>query len=117
MTVDEYIQAQDPIFQQTLNELRAIIQSEAPQAEERISYQVPAYKYHYMLVSFGVTKNACSFYVQSPKLMKKMGDKFSGLKVSGVTIHFPPGKPLPEAIIREIVRERMLENEERAAKK
>ena len=116
-TVDEYIQAQPPVVQQTLNELRAIIRSEVPQAEERIAYQVPAYKYLYMLVSFGVSKKACSFYVQSPGLVKEMADKLVGQKVSGATIHFTPGEPLPESLIREIVRARMRENEARAAKK
>ncbi len=117
MTVDEFIAAEEPIFQETLNELRAIILSEAPQTKERIAYQVPAYKYHYMLVSFGVTKKSCSFYVQSPPLMREMADQLSGLSVSGTTLHFAPGEPLPEPVIRDIIRARMRENEERAAKR
>lgn len=111
--VDEYIARQETEFQETLRTLRAIIRSEAPDVEERIAYQVPAYKRHYMLVSFGVTKNACSFYVQSPPLVERMASELSGLRVSGATIHFQPGAPLPEAIIRKIVRERIREDDER----
>lgn len=115
-SVDEYVTAQDPAFQPTLEELRAIIRAEVPEAEERIAYQVPAYKLHYMLVSFGVTKTACSFYTQSPGLVRRMKEELKGQRVSGATLHFPPGEPLPEELIRKIVRARVQENEERAEK-
>lgn len=116
-TVDEYIAVQQPEFQQTLCDLRAIIRAEAPDAEERIAYRIPAYKLHYMLVSFGVTRKACSFYTQSPDLVARMQDELQGQQVSGATIHFPPGEPLPETLIRTIVRARIRENEERVAAK
>jgi uncharacterized protein YdhG (YjbR/CyaY superfamily) len=116
-SVDEYIAAQEPDFQQTLRELRALIREEAPDAEERIAYQVPAYKLHYMLVSFGVTKSACSFYTQSPALVEQMKEELRGVKVSGATLHFPPGQPLPEEPLRRLIRARIEENEARAAQK
>ena len=114
--VDDYIAAQPPAFQQTLQELRAIIRDEAPDAEERISYRVPAYKLHYMLISFGVTKSACSLYTQSPGLVKRLAADLQGQTVSGATLHFPPDEPLPEDLIRKIVRERIKEDEARASK-
>jgi uncharacterized protein YdhG (YjbR/CyaY superfamily) len=114
--VDDFIAAQPPTFQQTLNELRAIIRDEAPDAEERISYRVPAYKLNYMLISFGVTKSACSLYTQSPGLVERMSDELQGQRVSGTTLHFPPGEPLPEKLIRKIIRERIKEDEARASR-
>ena len=54
-----------------MERLRAIIQSEAPEAEELIAYQVPCFKDRYLLVSFGVTKKACSFFTMSPELVAK----------------------------------------------
>jgi uncharacterized protein YdhG (YjbR/CyaY superfamily) len=71
-TIAEYIAMQTGQFQPTLNELRAIIKSIVPQATESISYQVPCFKYHYMLVGIGVNKNFCSLYTMSPPLVKKM---------------------------------------------
>jgi len=114
--VDDFIAAQPPTFQQTLNELRAIIRDEAPDAEERISYRVPAYKLNYMLISFGVTNSACSLYTQSPGLVERMSDELQGQRVSGTTLHFPPGEPLPEKLIRKIIRERIKEDEARASR-
>lgn len=116
-TVDEYIAAQDLDLQNALYELRAIIRDAAPQAEERIAYGVPAYRLHYVLVSFGVTKNACSFYTQSPGLVEKMKEELRGQKLSGATLHFEPGSPLPEELIRKIVLARIRENEQRTTKK
>jgi len=113
-SVDEYIGRQPEPFQESLREIRAIIQSEIPAAEERISYQIPCFKYLYMLVGFGVTKNACSLYTMNPDLVAKMKDELKGVKYSGATIHFPPGEPLPEMLIRKIVRTRVKENEEKA---
>ena len=69
--MDEYVTAQAVAFRETLERLRAIIQSEAPEAEELIAYQVPCFKDRYLLVSFGVTKKACSFFTMSPELVAK----------------------------------------------
>jgi uncharacterized protein YdhG (YjbR/CyaY superfamily) len=116
--IDEFIAAQEERFHEPLRQLRSIISSEAPGAEERISYQVPTFRYqHYMLVGFGVTRSACSFYTMSPNLVKRMASELEGHDYSGSTVHFPPDQPLPEELIRTIVRARVRENRERAAAK
>ncbi len=112
--VDEYIAMQPDIFRPALERLRSIIKSTAPKAEEVISYQIPAFKFHYMLVGIGVNKKYCSFYTMSPSLVKAMKDDLKNVKVSGATIHFTPDEKLPIALIKKIVKERMLENKERA---
>lgn len=112
--VDEYIAMQPDIFRPALERLRSIIKSTAPKAEEVISYQIPAFKFHYMLVGIGVNKKYCSFYTMSPSLVKAMKDDLKNVKVSGATIHFTPDEKLPVALIKKIVKERMLENKERA---
>lgn len=116
-TIDEYIAMQPEAFQPTLHELRSIIKSVAPQATELISYQVPSFKWHYMLVGFGVNKKFCSLYPMSSTLTKKMADELKGIKISGTTLHFPPGEPLPADLIKKIVLTRMQENELKAIKK
>jgi uncharacterized protein YdhG (YjbR/CyaY superfamily) len=113
-TIDEYIAMQPGEFRPGLQELRSIIRSLAPQAEEMISYQVPCFKYHYMLVGIGVNKKYLSLYPMSSALTKKMSDELKGIKISGTTLHFVPGEPLPKELIQKIVTTRMQENELKA---
>ncbi len=113
--VDDFIASQPQEFRKTLEELRAYIKSLVPGAEEMISYQVPCFKYIYMLVGFGVNKNFCSLYTMSSNLVKAMKGELTGVKASGNTIHFIPNEPLPKTIIKKIVTARIKENEEIAA--
>jgi uncharacterized protein YdhG (YjbR/CyaY superfamily) len=115
--IDDYIAMQPQAFHETLHQLRAIIKSAAPEAEEVISYQLPAFKYHYMLVSFGASKQYCSLYTMSSTLTKTMKDELKGVKVSGTTLHFEPGTRLPVSLIKKIVKIRLNENKERAMMK
>ncbi|NHA02780.1 DUF1801 domain-containing protein [Mucilaginibacter sp. HC2] len=108
---DEYIAQQPASFRPTLEELRHIILTTVPQATEVISYQLPCYKYHYMLVGIGVNKKYCSFYTMSPGLVKSMTDELKEIRVSGSTLHFAPGEALPVELIRKIISERMMQNE------
>jgi uncharacterized protein YdhG (YjbR/CyaY superfamily) len=112
--IDEYIALQPAEFVPMLHELRSIIKSLVPQATESISYQVPCFKYHYMLVGIGVNKKYCSFYTMSPGLVKKLKYELKGVKISGTTLHFTPGEPLHVDLIKRIVTLRMQENEQRA---
>lgn len=113
-TVKEYIARQPEEYRATLEELRSLILSVAPDAEEVISYQVPCFKYHYMMVGLGVNKNFCSLYVMNPSLVKELKSEFKKGRVSGSTIHFEPGEKLPAALIKKIVKTRMKENELKA---
>ena len=85
-----------------------------PEAEERFSYQIPCFKLHYMLVGISAKKDACSLHVMSPALVKRMKQDLRGVPHSGSTIHFAPGEPLPESLIRQIVEARVGENREKA---
>ena len=116
-TIDKYIAMQPEPFRAGLLELRSIIRSLVPQAEEMISYQVPCFKFHYMLVGIGVNKKYLSLYPMSSALTKKMGDDLKGIKISGTTLHFVPGEPLPKAVIEKIVITRLQENELKAIAK
>ena len=116
-TVDEYINSQAAPFKKTLTELRELILSVAPEAKEMISYRVPCFKYHYMLVGIGVNKKFCSLYAMNTALQKELKEDLKGLRISGSTIHFIPGEPLPKNLIKKIVRFKKKQNEERVMKK
>lgn len=113
-TTNDYIALQPVQFRTTLERLRAIIKSVVPEADEVISYQVPCFRYFYLLVGFGVNKKYCSFYVMNPALLKEMKKELKDVMVSGSTIHFEPGTSLPVTLIKKIVKARMKENKERA---
>lgn len=116
-TPDAYIASQPQPVRETIEKIRALVWSIVPDAKEVISYQVICYKYHYMLVGIGVTRDYCSFYVMSPGLVKQMKEELKEVKVSGSTLHFMSGQPLPEELIRKIVIARMMENQVRAFRK
>lgn len=109
----DYIAGKPQPFRDMLEELKTLIKSVIPDAEESISYQVLCFKYLYMLVGIGANKNYCSFYVMSPALVKKMKKDLKDLKVSGSTLHFSPGEPLPKTLIKKIIKARVKENKER----
>jgi uncharacterized protein YdhG (YjbR/CyaY superfamily) len=111
-SVDAYLAAQSPEFREVLETLRSRIQAAAPKAEESISYGMPAYKYKGALVYFGAFKNHCSFFPGSSIILKNRKE-LKGFTVAKGTIQFTPEKPLPAALIKRIVKERIKENETR----
>ena len=106
-----YLSSQDIRFRQCLIDLRNLIKSIIPDAEETFSYQVHCFKHIYMLVGIGANQQFCSLHTMSPQLAKQVKSEYPELKVSGATIHFKPNEPLPVEIIRQIAATRIRENE------
>ena len=104
-------------MRKALRDLRRTIRTAAPEAEERISYQMPAYKYRGWLVYFAGFTNHCSFFVASLSLMKTLKKDLAPYDAKGATIHFTPDRPLPASLVKKIVKMRMKENELRAKRK
>jgi uncharacterized protein YdhG (YjbR/CyaY superfamily) len=116
-TVAEYMAEQAPPFRAMLEDIRSIIYSVVPDATEAVSYGVPCFKYLDYLVGMGVAKKYCSLYLMSNEvanLLKEQGYEFLGTKT---TVHFPVNEPLPVALIKKIVKERVKQNEAKAKKK
>ena len=105
-TVDEYLE-HVPISEQreVLQQLRKIIQSEAPAAKECISYGMPGYKLGGYLVGFAAFKHHCSFFPGA--IVEEFADQLTGFKTSKGTIQFSPSSPLPEQLVRQIIRTRI----------
>lgn len=114
-SVAEYLSAFSEI-RPKLEELRDLILKAAPGAEELISYNMPAYKWNGMLVYFGAAKAHVGFY-PTPSAIKAFSKELEGYQTSKGAIQFPLSKPIPKALVRQIVRFRMLENEEKAKAK
>ena len=108
-SIDEYLAAQPPGIREKLKKLRQTITKAAPEAEEVISYQMPAYKFHGMLVYFAVFKNHISFFPTSSGV-QFFKDRLTAFEISKGTIKFPLDKPIPLRLVAEIVKFRVQEN-------
>jgi uncharacterized protein YdhG (YjbR/CyaY superfamily) len=108
-SVDEYIAQFPSEVQATMNRLKRVIKEAAPQAEERISYGMPGFYLHGMLVWFGGHKNHLGFYPTGEGI-EAFKDELSGYKMSKGAVQFPLDKPIPYDLIYKIVRYRVEEN-------
>ncbi len=114
-TIDEYIALFPENVQHTLKELRRAIKEAAPDAEETISYGMPAFKLNGVLVYFAAHKHHIGFYPTASG-MRAFKDKLSTYKQSKGAVHFPINGPIPVDTVKEIVRFRVKENLTKAAK-
>lgn len=114
--VDEYIKRYPVKVQATLQKIRRTIKKAAPASEEVISYNIPGYKYHGMLIFFAAFENHISVYPapRSSKLFKKELEAYKGGKG---TVQFPLSEPVPFDLITRMTKFRVKENEEKFAAK
>lgn len=115
-SVDEYLRALPVAERTTLEKLRQTIKAAAPKAEETISYGMPAYKHFGMLVYFAAFNDHCSFFA-GKSIMKIFEKELEPFKDNVATIRFTTDKPLPDELVKKIVKRRVIENEEKAAAK
>lgn len=111
--VDEYIACYPEEVQELLTQMRTTILKAAPQAEEVISYKMPAYKLNGMLVYFAAYKNHIGFY-PTPSGIKKYQEELAVFKNSKGAVQFPFNQTLPIELITRIVQFRAKENLEKA---
>jgi len=107
--VDGYISTFPEEKRALLQQLRTIVINAAPQAEEVISYGMPAYKLNGMLVWFAAHTNHIGFYPKSSGI-HTFQKELSIYKTSKGAVQFPLDAPLPVALIKRIVKFRMKEN-------
>lgn len=112
-SIDEYILEFPTEVQEILERLRKTIKESAPDAEEKISYQMPTFALHGNLVHFAAFKNHIGFY-PAPSGINAFKEELSEYKGGKGSIQFPIEKPLPYDLIREIVKFRVTENIEKA---
>jgi uncharacterized protein YdhG (YjbR/CyaY superfamily) len=114
-TIDEYISSQSAEVQILLEQIRQTIKHAAPEAEEVISYQMPAYKQQGILVYFAAFKNHIGFYA-TPNGHSQFKEELSGYKQGKGSVQFPIHKPIPFDLIAKIVKFRVSENRKKIKK-
>lgn len=114
-SIDEYIAASPPAARAVLKEIRRVIRAAAPEAEEIISYRMPAFRLNGILVYFAAFKSHIGLFppVSGDAGLEKALKPHAGPKGN---LRFPLDRPIPYALIRRIVRFRVRQNLDRAAK-
>jgi uncharacterized protein YdhG (YjbR/CyaY superfamily) len=108
MTVDDYLDGAPEPQRSTLVALRRTLREVLPQAEETISYAMPAFKVAGKAVAgYAYFKNHCSYFPHSGTVLPEVADDLAGYEWSKGTLQFPIDEPLPEGLVRRLVGVRM----------
>ena len=102
-SIDAYISLQEAFMRPKLEQIRKTICKAAPSAEETISYSMPAFKFHGMLVYFAAFKNHLGFYAMKDAMIH-FKDEVEQYQTGMATLQFQWDKPLPVKLITEIVK-------------
>jgi len=115
-SIDEYIATFPDEIQKILEEIRATIQAVAPDAEEKISYQMPTFFLNGNLIHFAAFKNHIGVYPtpSGTEAFKRELSKYKGGKGS---VRLPIDEPMPLKLIEKIVKFRVTESMKKAKAK
>ena len=108
-SIDAYIASFPEETQALLEAMRATIRAAAPEAEEKISYQMPTFFLKGNLVHFAAAKHHIGFY-PAPSGIAAFKDELSMYKGSKGAVQFPMDQPLPLDLVGRIVRFRVAES-------
>ena len=114
--IDEYIAGFPMDVQEILEKIRRTIREAAPDAEETIKYQMPTFTLKGNLVHFAAFNEHIGFY-PTPTGTKTFQKELAVYRGGKGSVRFPLDKPIPFALISQIVKFRVKENLERAAAK
>jgi uncharacterized protein YdhG (YjbR/CyaY superfamily) len=109
-SVAAYLRAVPPAPRAALQKLRKTIKAVAPKATEGISYGIPMFKHHGMLVGYAAFKDHCSLFM-STRLTGALKKVVAPYVASKGTIRFTADKPLPATLVRKLVKARIAQNE------
>ena len=114
-TVAEYMARLPPSQRTALQRLRKTIKAAAPDAEEVISYRMPAFRQTRMLVYYAAFKDHCSLFVPSEQARRQFSAELRPFNAGQGTFRFTAETPIPEALVKKIVQARLAENAKRAS--
>jgi uncharacterized protein YdhG (YjbR/CyaY superfamily) len=106
--IDDYIDALEEPKRSTLAQLRDTIMSIVPDAEQTISYGMPAFKLRGKTIAgFAAFKNHLSYLPHSGSVIPALAEQTEGYTSTSGSLHFPIDKPLPKALVKELLSVRM----------
>lgn len=108
-TIGEYIKSAPFVLQERLYQLHECIRGAAPDAAESLKWNMPAYSYQKILVTFAVHKKHTGFYPM-PSAMDAFAKQLEKYHTAKGSVQFPHDQPLPLALIKKIVQYRVKES-------
>ena len=112
--VDEYLANLDEPKRTTLQQLRQTIRTIVPEAEESISYGMPAYRLRGKVIAgFAAFKNHLSYLPHSGSVFAEMPDDVAGYVTSKGALQFPIDRPLPKALVKKLIAIRLRQIDQR----
>jgi uncharacterized protein YdhG (YjbR/CyaY superfamily) len=109
-TIDDYLASVTPDRRAALERLRRTIRSLVPDAEECISYSMPAFRYGGKVVAgFLATAKGCSYYPFSGTTLSTLSSELEGYDRTKSALHFDPRRPLPRTLVASLLEARVAE--------
>lgn len=109
-TIDDYLASVSPDRRAALEKLRRTIHSVLPDAEECISYSMPAFRHGGKVVAgFLATAKGCSYFPFSGTTLSTLSAELANYDKTKSALHFDPKRPLPEALVRKLIKARLAE--------
>jgi uncharacterized protein YdhG (YjbR/CyaY superfamily) len=117
-TIDEYLLTLDDRKRTALQELRQTILGIIPNAEECISYGMPAFRLEGKVIAgFAAFTNHLSYLPHSGSVFSELSEELAGYKSTPGSLHFPIDRPLPKALVKKLIATRLKEVRGRASEK
>lgn len=113
-TVDDYLDRLEEPKRSTLKALRHTILEVVPEAEEVISYRVPAFRVEGKIVAgFAAFKNHLSYLPFSGSILGQLANELDDYTMTKGALHFPVDQPLPKDLVKKLIELRLAEAERR----
>lgn len=108
--IDDYLAGVSPSRRALLQKLRSTIRLTVPEAEECISYGMPAFRHRGRIIAgFKATSKGCSYYPFSGTTLKTLAGDLDGYSKTKSALHFGPDEPLPAFLVRKLLEARIAE--------
>jgi uncharacterized protein YdhG (YjbR/CyaY superfamily) len=109
-SIDGYLKGVPEDRRRALKDLRKKIHTVLPEAEECISYRMPAFRFNGTVVAgFLATTKGCSYFPFSGSTLRTLGHIVSRYSQTKGSLHFSPAHPLPLTLVRKLLKTRIAE--------
>ncbi len=106
--IEDYLRRLDEPNRGTLEALRGAILEIVPEAEQGISYRVPAFRVHGQVIAgFASFKHHLSYLPFSGSVLGPLKDELRGYQMTKSSLHFPIDRPLPKALVKKLIAVRL----------
>jgi uncharacterized protein YdhG (YjbR/CyaY superfamily) len=106
--VDDYLRGLEEPKRSALEALRRTILEVVPEAEQIISYRIPAFRAHGKTIAgFAAFKDHLSYLPFSGSVLGALGDELQGYSMTKSALHFPIDRPLPKSLVKKLIAVRL----------